>query len=144
MNEEWLFGFRRRKGRDRFAGAKRIGRGPAWRKGSQFDCGNKWRRPLDRNGRARVMFCAEALERRTKQKHKRDGLLGQSALAVLRSLLMHFQNKQSGRLDPGYDDIQRITCFCRQTIRNALRNLEVAVQGHTPGVGQPSCPRSRA
>jgi hypothetical protein len=71
---------------NRFAGAKRIGRGPSWRKGSQFDRGGKWRRPLDRNDRARVMVCAEALERRTKQKHKRDGLIGQSGLAVLRCL----------------------------------------------------------
>jgi hypothetical protein len=111
---------------NRFAGAKPIGRDPAWRKGSKFDRGNQWRRPLDRNDRARLMVCAESLERRTKQKHKRDGVLGQSALGVLCCLLTYFQDKRTGRLDPGYDDIQRVIGYCRQTIRNALRNLELA------------------
>jgi hypothetical protein len=78
---------------NRFAGAKVIGKGPRWRKGSLFDRGDKWRRPLDRNDRARVMVCAEALERRTKDKHKRDGVIGQSGLAVLRCLVNHFQNQ---------------------------------------------------
>src|SRR3954452_23119185 len=70
-----------------------------WRKGSQFDRGDRWRRPLDRNDRARIMHCAEALERRTKAKHKRDGVLGQSALTLLRKLVFGFLNMQSGRLD---------------------------------------------
>lgn len=110
----------------RFAGAKRTGRGPCWRKGSKFDMGDRWRRPLDRNDRARVMHSAEALERRTKQKHKRDGILGQSALAVLRCMLFHFQNQQSGRLDPSYTQIQKVTGFCRETIAKAIKNLELA------------------
>ena len=100
---------------DRFAGAKVISRGPRWRKGSKFDCGNKWRRRLDRNDRARVMVCAEGLERRSKHKHKRDGVIGVSGLAVLRCLVNHFQNRGSGRLDPSYTQIQKITGFCRQT-----------------------------
>ena len=106
-NEVWLFGLRRRNPRDRFAGAQRVGRGPMWRKGSQFDRGDQWRRPLDRNDRARVMTCAEGLERRTKHKHKRDGVIGQSGLAVLRCLVNHFQDKKTGRLDPGYVDMAR-------------------------------------
>ena len=110
---------------DRFAGAKVIGKGPKWRKGSRFDVGEKWRRPLDRNDRARVMVCAEGLERRTKHKHKRDGVIGQSGLAVLRCLLNHFQNRHSGRLDPSYSQIQKITGFCRQTIANAIKSLEL-------------------
>jgi hypothetical protein len=110
----------------RFARAQPSGPGPCWRKGSQFDRGNQWRRPLDRNDRARILHCAEALERRTKQKHKRDGLLGQSALAVLRCLLFQFQNRQSGRLDPSYTQIQKITGFCRETVSKALKNLEIA------------------
>jgi hypothetical protein len=120
VDNVWLRPFRRR------GAAKLIGRGPKWRKGSRFDVGDKWRRPLDRNDRARVMVCAEGLERRTKEKHKRDGLLGQSGLGVLRCLVNHFQNRQSGRLDPGYDDIQRVTGFCRQTIANAIKALERA------------------
>jgi hypothetical protein len=119
-DDVWLRGCRRR------GPAKVIGKGPKWRKGSRFDYGDRFRRPLDRNDRARVMVCAEGLERRTKHKHKRDCVVGQSGLRVLRCLVNHFQDKKSGRLDPGYDDIQRITGFCRQTIRNALRNLELA------------------
>jgi hypothetical protein len=53
---------------NRFAEAKVIGKGPKWRKGSRFDVGEKWRRRLDRNDRARVMVCAEGLERRSKDK----------------------------------------------------------------------------
>jgi len=112
---------------NRFAGAQRIGRGPCWRKGAQFDRGDKWRRPLDRNDRARVMVCAEALERRTKRKHKRDGVLGQSGLRVLSCLVNYFQNRhKDGRLDPSYKQIQGQTGFCRQTIVNAIKNLERA------------------
>jgi len=110
----------------RFIGARRIGRGPCWRKGSQFDRGDQWRRPLDRNDRARILHCAEALERRTKKKHKRDGVLGQSALTLLRKMLFGFQNQQSGRLDPSYTQLQKVTGFCRETIAKALKNLELA------------------
>lgn len=111
-NDAWLNGLRRRNPRDRFKGAKRIGRGPCWRKGSKFDHGDGWRRPLDRNDRARVMVCAEALERRTKRKHKRDGVLGQSALTVLRCLVNYFQDRhKDGRLDPSYAQIKAKTGF---------------------------------
>jgi hypothetical protein len=112
---------------NRFAGAKVIGRGPKWRKGSKFDPDGSWRRPLDRNDRARVMASAEALERNTKRKHKRDGVLGQAALAVLRCLVNYFQNRHGdGRLDPSYSQIQGQTGFCRQTIAKAIKNLELA------------------
>jgi hypothetical protein len=111
---------------NRFAGARHVGRGPCWRKGSQFDRGDQWRRAIDRNDRARVLMCAEALERRTKRKHKRDGVLGQSALTLLRCLLTHFQNAKTGRLDPSYTQMQKITGFCRETIANALKALENA------------------
>lgn len=110
----------------RFVRASRIGRGQCWRKGSQFDRGDQWRRPLDRNDRARVLMRAEALERRTKAKHKRDGVLGQSALTLLRCLLSHFQNAKTGRLDPSYTQMQKITGFCRETIAKALKALENA------------------
>ena len=70
------------------------------------------------------MVCAEGLERRTKRKHKRDGVIGQSGLAVLRCLLNYFQNRDSGRLDPSYKQIQGQTGFCRQTVANAIKALE--------------------
>jgi hypothetical protein len=112
---------------NRFAGAQRIGRGPSWRKGSRFDYGDQWRRPLDRNDRARVLVSAEALERQTKKKHKRDGVIGQSGLSVLRCLVNYFQNRhKDGRCDPSIKQIRGQTGFCRKTIVKALKNLELA------------------
>ena len=69
---------------------------------------------------------AEALERSTKAKGQRDGVLGQSALMVLRALLCHFLDTKSGRCDPSYKQIQKQTGFCVQTIAVALKRLERA------------------
>jgi len=69
---------------------------------------------------------AEALERSTKGKGQRDGVLGQSALMVLRALLCHFLDTKSGRCDPSYKQIQKQTGFCVQTIAVALKRLERA------------------
>ena len=35
-------------------------------------------------------------------------------------------NRQIGRPDPSYTQIQKITGFCRETIAKALKNLELA------------------
>ena len=69
---------------------------------------------------------AEALERSTKAKGQRDGVLGQSALMVLRALLCHFLDTQERTLDPSYKQIQKQTGFCVQTIAVALKRLERA------------------
>ena len=69
---------------------------------------------------------AEALERSTKAPGQRDGVLGQSALMILRALLCHFLDTKSGRCDPSYKQIQKQTGFCVQTIAVALKRLERA------------------
>jgi hypothetical protein len=97
-----------------------------WRRGSVFDRGGDFRRPISTKSRALVMDRAEALERSTKAKGQRDGVLGQSALMVLRALLCHFLDTKSGRCDPSYKQIQKQTGFCVQTIAVALKRLERA------------------
>ena len=97
-----------------------------WRKGSAFDRGGEFRRPVSTKARALVMDRAEALERSTKAPGQRDGVLGQSALMILRALLCHFLDTKSGRCDPSYKQIQKQTGFCAQTIAGALKRLERA------------------
>ena len=97
-----------------------------WRKGSVFDRGGEFRRPISTKARALVMDRGEALERSTKAPGQRDGVLGQSALMVLRALLFHFLDPKSGQLDPSYKQIQKQTGFCVQTISVALKRLERA------------------
>ena len=97
-----------------------------WRTGSVFDRGGEFRRPIPTKARALVMERAEALERSTKAFGQRDGVLGQSALTVLRALLFHFLDTKSGQLDPSYKQIQKKTGFCVQTIAVALKRLERA------------------
>jgi hypothetical protein len=97
-----------------------------WRKGSVFDRGGDFRRPISTKSRAQIMERAEALERSTKAPGQRDGVLGQSALMVLRALLCHFLDIKSGRCDPSYKQIQKQTGFCVQTIAVALKRLERA------------------
>jgi hypothetical protein len=97
-----------------------------WRKGSVFDRGGEFYRPIPTKARALVMDRAEALERSTKEKGQRDGVLGQSALMVLRALLFHFLDIKSGKLDPSYKQIHKQTGFCIETISQALKKLERA------------------
>jgi len=97
-----------------------------WRKGSVFDRGGEFRRPISTKARAQIIDRAEVLERSTKGKGQRDGVLGQSALMVLRALLCHFLDIKSGRCDPSYKQIQKQTGFCVQTIAVALKRLERA------------------
>ncbi len=97
-----------------------------WRRGSVFDRGGEFRRPISTKARALVMERAEVLERSTKGKGQRDGVLGQSALMVLRALLCHFLDTKSGQCDPSYKQIQKQTGFCVQTIAVALKRLERA------------------
>ena len=97
-----------------------------WRKGSVFDRGGEFRRAIDRNDRARIIVRAESLERQTKAKGQRDGVIGQSGLALLRVLLFHFLNHKTGQLDPSYKQIRAQTGFCMQTIASALKRLERA------------------
>ena len=85
------------------------------------------RRPrLDRNARARLLFRAEALDRRTHQPGQHGGCLKHSGLRVLRALLFHFANAVTGRCDPGYDALARAAGVARSTVAVALARLEAA------------------
>lgn len=79
---------------------------------------------IDRNERVRVIYASERLERRTKEKGKQSGAIGQAGLRVLRCLLMDFCNVPTGRCCPGYAAIRRMTGFCFSTISAALQRLE--------------------
>jgi hypothetical protein len=83
-------------------------------------------RPLDRNAIAKILYLADLLERRTKPKGGRNGVLSQVGLVVLRTLLLSFLNRSDGRCDPSYTTLQGKTGFCRGTIAAALARLERA------------------
>jgi hypothetical protein len=93
-----------------------------WRKGSVFCCTF---RPLDRNDLARLLFLAEALDRRTHRPGKHGGIIGRTGLAVLRALVTRFFNKASGRLDPSIEAIAKAANVARSTAQAALDRLEL-------------------
>jgi hypothetical protein len=82
--------------------------------------------PLDRNDRARLIFLAERLERRTKEKGRKNGALGAVGLEVLRALLFRFADKRTGLCFPSYLTLQALTGRCRAAVAAALRRLERA------------------
>ena len=83
-------------------------------------------RPIDRNMRVRVIWAAETLERRTKGKGCKSGVLRQSGLRVLRCLLFDFCAVPTGRCCPSYEAIREKTGFCFSTIAGALSRLEAS------------------
>jgi hypothetical protein len=100
---------------------------PRFRHGARFIA--DWRqhcRALDRNERMRILFLAEALERRSKPAGRRNGLLGYVGLAVLRCLAFGFLNPATGLCCPGYAAIVAKTGLCRQSIATGLARLERA------------------
>jgi len=82
--------------------------------------------PIDRNGRVRVIVQAEGLERRTKGKGCKSGVLKQSGLTVLRCLLFTFCAVPTGRCCPSYEAIREATGYCTKTIAGALFRLEAS------------------
>ena len=82
--------------------------------------------PIDQNGRIRVIVQAEELERRTKGKGCKSGILKQSGLTVLRCLLFTFCAVPTGRCCPSYEAIREKTGYCTSTIAGALHRLEAA------------------
>jgi hypothetical protein len=82
--------------------------------------------PLDRNERAKLIFLAERLERRTKEKGRRNGALGNVGLEVLRALLFKFADRKSGLCFPSYLALQMLTGRCRGAIAAAICRLEHA------------------
>ena len=81
-------------------------------------------RPIDRNDRARLLFIAEHLERRSKGKGKKNGALGYIGLRVLRALLLTYANLKTGLCCPSYTALMHATGLCRQAIADALHRLE--------------------
>ena len=82
--------------------------------------------PIDRNQRVRAVLAAEALERRTKAKGQKSGVLKQSGLRVQRCLLYDFCSVPGGRCDPSYAAIREKTGYCEATIAGALKRLEAS------------------
>lgn len=78
---------------------------------------------LDRNAKAKLLHKCEVLERSTKRKGRRNGVIGVPGLTVLRSLLLRFHGP-SGVCCPSYTTLQRTTGLCRQSIATALLRLE--------------------
>ena len=81
---------------------------------------------LDRNARARLLFHAEALDRRTHLRGQHGGCLKRTGLAVLRALLCGFANVATGRCNPSFDTLARAAGVARSTVALALRRLEAA------------------
>jgi hypothetical protein len=95
-----------------------------FRRNAEYATDSRAFRSIDRNQRVRVIVAAEALERRTKGKGCKSGVLGQSGLRVLRSLLFDFCAIPTGRCCPSYEAIRQMTGFCYSTISGALSRLE--------------------
>ncbi len=81
---------------------------------------------IDRNARARLLFHAEALDRRTRLPGQHGGILKRTGLAVLRALLCHFANVATARCDPSFDTLARAAAVSRSTVAVALGRLEAA------------------
>lgn len=95
-----------------------------YRRGARFvACPLERSTPLDRNQRARLLYLAEALERRTKTTGRRNGVLGYVGLQILRALLLGFQNGRTGVCVPSYSAIQAATGLCRASIAEGLKRL---------------------
>lgn len=81
---------------------------------------------VDRNARSRLVFQAEAFERRTKLKGQRSGDLGPSGIQLLRCIAFRFLNLAKGCAWPSYNALQKATGLCRQTIADAIKRIEAA------------------
>jgi hypothetical protein len=80
---------------------------------------------LDRNARARLMFFAEALDRRTHEPGKHGGDLKRTGLAVLKALVFRFLGR-GGRCDPSLESLAHMAGCARSTCAEALKRLEAA------------------
>jgi len=81
--------------------------------------------PLDREGKVRIWYRAQALSRRT-EAGKHYGPLTAKALAVLRALLWDFHNSKSGLCFPSYEAIAEKAGCARSTVAEAIKALEEA------------------
>jgi hypothetical protein len=105
-------------------GAPRRQAGNKYRRGSVFVLDElAIGRPLDRNDKAKILFCAEALERRTKEPGRRNGALGYVGITILRTLLLRFLGR-NGLCCPSYETLQDATGLCRASIAAGIERLE--------------------
>ena len=81
---------------------------------------------MDRNARARLIYFAEALDRRTHEPGWHGGCLRRTGLAVLKALLFGFHNLATGRCDPSLESLARMAGCARSTATEALKRLEAA------------------
>lgn len=77
---------------------------------------------LDRNAKAKLLHQCEVMERVTKRKGRRNGIIGIPGMIVLRTLVLKFHGP-GGLCAPSYTTLQRSTGLCRQSIAQALRRL---------------------
>ncbi len=80
---------------------------------------------VDRNARARLIYFAEALDRRTHQPGQHGGDLKRTGLAVLKALVFGFLGR-GGRCDPSLESLARMAGCARSTVIEALKRLEAA------------------
>src|SRR5690242_16002246 len=80
---------------------------------------------LDRNLRVRILYCAIAMDRRTRQKGQHGGLFKRTGIEVLRTLLFTFLNMQTGACFPSHEQIAEAAGCCVETVRKAIRALEL-------------------
>jgi hypothetical protein len=103
-----------------------VGRRPSgarlYHRGSRF--GPPEARRLDRTQVHRIMWLAEALDRRTRAKGQHGGLLKTKGLDVLRALLRRFYSYRTGECFPSWDVIAGAAGCCRETVRKKLVMLE--------------------
>ena len=97
-----------------------------FRRNAEYVTDSRAFKSIDRNQRIRIIAIAEALERRTKAKGQKSGVLGLSGLQLLRCLLFRFCAIPTGRCCPSYRAIRETTGFCYSTISGALKRLETS------------------
>jgi hypothetical protein len=102
-----------------------VGRRPSgarlYHRGSRF--GEPERRKLDRNMVARILFLAEALDRRTRTKGQHGGLLKAKGLDVLRALLKRFYSYRTGECFPSFEAIAEAAGCCEATAKAKVKIL---------------------
>ena len=80
--------------------------------------------PLPKKEAARRWYAAKRFDCRTHIAGKHGGLIGRTALEVLRVLLFEFLDYATGELDPSYDQIARKAGLCRRAVASALARLK--------------------
>jgi hypothetical protein len=80
--------------------------------------------PLDRNTRSRLLFLARRIDFRTKDKGRRNGLLGYTGLLILSALVCHFSCSKTGLCVPSYHALMMATKLSKQAVADGLGRLE--------------------